>query len=75
MSCENVSAIIATVIAATVAIVSEFLPFIPGVEGNGIVHTIISGLKKNFPLQAEVSISNPESVVIPESVAEETATL
>lgn len=70
MSCENnATTIITTILAATIAIVSEFLPFIPGVEGNGFVHTIFTALKKKFPLargQHTVTIREPESTVIPE---------
>lgn len=80
MSCDNsVSVIITSVLAATIAIVSEFLPFIPGVEGNGIVHTIFSALRKKFPLaghrQTVVSIAEPESTVIPEENLIETASV
>lgn len=69
MSCENIPTIITTVVASTIAIVSEILPFFTDVEGNGIVDTILKALRKKFPLSSEqrtVTIREPESSTIPE---------
>lgn len=69
MSCENIPTIITTVVAAGIAIVSEFLPFFTDVEGNGIIDTIMKSLRKKFPLSSEqrtVTIREPESTTIPE---------
>jgi hypothetical protein len=46
---ENYTALVTTIVSVGVLIVSEILPFVKALEGNGVVDLIMKSLRKRFP--------------------------
>jgi hypothetical protein len=46
---ENYTVLVTTIVSVGVMIVSEILPFVKSLEGNGVVDLIMKSLKKRFP--------------------------
>lgn len=53
---ENYTNLVTSIVAAGVLIISEILPFIESLKGNGIVHAAISALKTTFPTAPRPSV-------------------
>jgi hypothetical protein len=51
---ENYTTLITTITAVGVLVVSEILPFIKQLDGNGVVDLIMKSLKKRFPVPETV---------------------
>lgn len=51
MSCpDNTASLVTAISSVVVLIISEVLPFIPNIPGNGLVHALITTLRTQLPL-------------------------
>ena len=48
---ENYPNLITSIVATGILIVSEVLPFINSLNGNGVVHSVVARLRKTFPVE------------------------
>lgn len=55
---ENYPNLITSIVATGILIVSEILPFISSLNGNGVVHAVLGKLRKTFPTEAEQNNSS-----------------
>lgn len=55
---ENYPNLITSIIATGILIISEVLPFIPQLSGNGVIHAVFGQLRKTFPLKREDNNNN-----------------
>ena len=58
---ENYTNLLTSILAVGVLVISEVLPFIKSLNGNGLVHGIVNSLVKKFP----VNQSNSQQVALP----------
>ena len=55
---ENYPNLITSIVATGILIISEILPFISSLNGNGVVHAVLGKLRKTFPVEEERNNSN-----------------